>query len=109
MRQPAGRAGRIPFRYPLRVLPAERREVDDAGVEPRIADLFDPSHLGAAVLAADRHRIDPGPVQLLELVEPRDRTLVELRARADHVQASAAAGIERQREPEVAPPRDVPI
>ena len=102
-------AGRIPLRHPLRVLPPERREVNDARVEPGVADLLDPRHLCAAVLAADRHLVDPGPVQLLELVEPRDRALVELGARADHVQPSAVAGIERQRQPEVTPPRDVPV
>ena len=41
-RQPLGGAGRVPLRHVLRALPAERRERDDAGVEPDVADLLDP-------------------------------------------------------------------
>ena len=67
------RAGRVAVLDPLRVLPAERREVDDAGVEPGVADLRDPLDLLVAALAADRHLVDPRPVQLLELVEARRR------------------------------------
>ena len=63
----------------------------------------------AALLAADRHAVDPRAAQLLELVEPRDGALLELRARADHVQVPARARIERQRQPVVAAARDVPV
>src|SRR5439155_24229465 len=51
----------------------------------------------------------PGAMQLLELLEPRQGALVELRARADYVQPPAVAGIERQRQAEVPSPRDVPV
>ena len=75
---PACRAGRVALRHPLRVLPPERREVDDARVEPGVARPRRCAHRLAAVLAADRHRVDPGPVQLLELLEPPTRALLEL-------------------------------
>ena len=60
-------------------------------------------------LAADRHAVDPRPAQLLQLVETLDRARLELRARADHVQVAARARIERQRQPVIATPRDVPV
>ncbi len=83
--------------------------MDDAGVEPGVADLGDPLDLGAAVLAADADGVDPRPVQLLELLEPRDGALLELGARADHVQLPALALVERQRQPEEAAAGDVPV
>ena len=63
----------------------------------------------AARLAADRHLVDPRPAQLLELLEPDRARALELRPRADHVQVPARARIERQRQPVVAAPRDVPV
>ena len=48
-------------------------------------------------------------MELLELLEPRDRTLFELRAGADHVQVPALALVEGEREAEEAAPRDVPV
>jgi hypothetical protein len=61
------------------------------------------------VLAADRNLVDPGPVQLLQLLEPAGRSLLQLGARADHVQVPAVARVEGQRQPEVALARDVPV
>ena len=46
--------------------------------------------------------VDPGPLQLLQLLEPAHRPLLELGLRADHVQVPAAAGVERERQPVVA-------
>ena len=89
--QPVERPGRVSARHPLRVLPAERRERDDARVEPRVADLGDARDLLPARLTADRHLVDPRPVELLELLEPARRPRLELRARADHVQVPARA------------------
>src|SRR5207247_4912396 len=91
--QPGGRARRVAVLDPGPVLPAERREVDDAGVEPRVADLGDPLHLAGALLAADDDGVDPRTVQLLQLVQPAHGPLLELRARADHVQVAATAGV----------------
>ena len=48
-------------------------------------------------------------MQLFELVEPRRCTGFQLRLRADHVEVPARARIERQRQPEVALARDVPV
>ena len=107
--QTGRRAVSVAVLDPLGVLPAERRERDDAGVEPRVADLRDPLHLLPTCLAMDRHVVDPGAVQLLELVEPPHRSLFELVARADHGDGPAAAGVDRQRQPEVALARDVPV
>ena len=83
--------------------------MDDAGVEPGVADLLDPLDLGAAALAADADRVDPGTVELLELLQARDGALLELGARADHVQVSALALVERERQAEVAAAGDVPV
>ena len=52
----ARRARRVAVRDPFRVLPAERREVDDAGVEPDVADLLDPLDRRRRTLAADAAR-----------------------------------------------------
>src|SRR5439155_26451100 len=90
-------------------LPAERRERDDSRVEPRVADLRNAAHLLPTALAADRHLVDPGPMELLQLLEPARRPLLELRARADHVQVPARAGVEGQRQAEVTLARDVPV
>ena len=105
------RARRVAVLDPLRVLPAERREGHDAGVEPRVADLRDPAQvIGVAAVAADRDLVDPRPVQLLELVEPGRCALPQLRERPDDVQPPARlARVERQRQAEVAAPRDVPV
>ena len=79
------------------------------GVEPDVADLLHALDRLAALLAADRHAVDPRPPQLLELVEPVERALLELGLRADHVQVPARARVERQRQPVVAAARDVPV
>ena len=80
----AGEAGRrarpVAVRDPLGVLPAERRERDDPGVEPGVADLGDSPHLLAAALTADRHLVDPRAVQLLQLLEPANSEPLELGA-----------------------------
>ena len=102
-----------PVAYPcgdeLRVFPAERREGDDARVEPDVAHLGDASHLGAALLAGDRHLVDPRPAQLLQLLDSRGRPLEQLGLRPDHVQVPAVARVERQRQSVVAPAGDVPV
>ena len=108
-RQALGGAGRIPRLDELGALPAERREGDDPGVEPDVADLRHAPHLLAAGLAADRHLVDPGTAELLELLEPAERALLELGPRADHGQVAAGAGIERERQAVVAASRDVPV
>src|ERR687887_275137 len=99
-----GGAGRVTALDPLRVLPAERREWHDARVQPDVADLGHAPDRFAAGLAADDDAVDPGTVELLELLEPLERALLELRLRADHVQLPARAGVERQRKSVVAPP-----
>jgi hypothetical protein len=48
-------------------------------------------------------------VQLLQLIEPAHRPLLQLGARADQVQLSARARVEGQRQTEVALARDVPV
>ena len=63
----------------------------------------------AALLAGDRHPVDPRAAQLLELVEALECALLELGLRADHVQVPARARVERQRQAVVAAPRDVPV
>jgi hypothetical protein len=75
--------------------------VDDAGVEPGVADLLDPLDLGVAALAADADGVDPRPVQLLELLEPRDGALLELGASRSRP-LPALALVERERQAEVA-------
>ena len=55
------------------------------------------------------HAVDPRPPQLLELVEPVDRALLELGPRPDHVQMPARARVERQRQAVVAAAGDVPV
>ena len=107
--QPLRRARRVALRHVLGALPAERRERDDARVEPDVAHLLDPSRRLAADLAADRDLVDPRAPQLLELVEPAERPLLQLGPRADHVQVPAGARVERQRQPVVAAARDVPV
>jgi len=102
VRQPARGPRRVPLVHPCRVLPAERRERDDAGVEPDVADLVDAHDGLVALLATDRHAVDPRAAQLLQLVEALDRARLELGARADHVQMAARARVERQRQPVVA-------
>ena len=102
-------ARRVAVLDPRRVLPAERRERDDPGVEPDVADLLHPLDRLAALLAGDRHAVDPRPAELLELVEPGEGAALELRARADHVQVPARARVERQRQAVVAAARDVPV
>ena len=107
--QARGGAGRVPLLDVLGALPAQRREGNDAGVEPDVPDLGDPAHGLAARLAADRHLVDPRAAQLLEPVEARDGTLGELRLRADHRDVAAVALVDRQREAVVATARDVPV
>ena len=101
---PARGAGRVPALDPLGVLPAERRERHDAGVEPDVADLLDAATSPPALLAADRDGVDPRPAQLLQLVEAAGRPLLELGEGADHVQVAARARVERERQAVVAAP-----
>src|SRR6266550_3690049 len=103
------RSGGIALGDPLGVLPAERREGDDPRVQPDVTDLRYTPDLFAARLAANRHVVDPRAVQLLELFEARSGALLELRLRADHVHVTAGAGVDRQRQAEVALARDVPV
>src|SRR5205814_4752205 len=94
-----GGARRIAVLDPDGVLPAERRERDDPRVEPRVPHLRDPLQLRPADLATDRYLVDPGPVQLPELLEPAHRPLLELGARADHLDAVARrARVDRERQ-----------
>src|SRR4029077_13613072 len=58
--EPAGRAGCVTFGDPGRVLPPERREGDDACVEPDVPDLGNALYRLAAGFAADRNSVDPG-------------------------------------------------
>ena len=69
-REPRRGAGCVAAFDPLGALPAERGEGDDAGVEPHVPDLGDALHLGPALLARDHDLVDPGPMELLELLEP---------------------------------------
>ncbi len=107
--EPLRRTGPVAADDVLGALPAERRQRNDPCVEPGVAYLRDPVHLLGAGLAPDHYLVDPGTVEFLELVEAPDRALLELGARADHVQVTAAARIERERQSEVALPRDVPV
>src|SRR5207247_6582392 len=91
------RAGRVAVLDPLRVVPPQAGEGDDARVQPRVAYLRDPPHVLAAGGACDRDLVHPRAVQLLQPLEARRRALLELSSRADHVQLAALAGIEGQR------------
>src|SRR5512146_177024 len=82
------RPGCIAVLLPLRVLPAEGGKGNDPGVEPRVADLRHPTQLGPAI-TPDRDLVDPGTVQLLQLLEPTRRALAKLVARADDDQLPA--------------------
>ena len=56
--------GREPLRPVLRVLAVvERRERDDPGVQPRVADVLDPLDRLAARRAGDRHLVHERPVR----------------------------------------------
>src|SRR5207247_1025799 len=108
--EPGRGAVRIPAGLPLRTLPAERGERDDARVEPRVAHLWNPTDLLAAARAGDRHLVEPRAMELPQLVEPANGTLLELAPRAEDGQRLALlAGIEGQRQAEVPLPRDVPV
>ncbi len=63
------------------------------------------SHVGAA----DPDAVDPRAAELRQVVERVDRALGELGLRPDHVQVPARARVERQRQPVVAAPGDVPV
>ena len=91
------------------MLPAQGRERHDAGVEPDVADLLDPDDGLAAGLAGDRHGVDPRAPELLELVKPLERALLQLGPRPDHVEVAAGARVERERQAVVAAARDVPV
>ena len=88
-------AGRVSLGDVFGALPAERRERDDARVEPDVADLRDPADGLTARLAADRHLVDPRAPELLELVETGDRALGELGLRADDGDMAALALVDR--------------
>jgi hypothetical protein len=108
-RQPTRGTRGVAARLPLLVPPAERRKGNDAGVEPGVADLRDALDVAPALLAAQHHFVDPGPVQLLQLIESACRPLLQLLARPDHVQVTAVARVEGEREAEIALARDVPV
>jgi hypothetical protein len=88
--------------------PAERRERHDAGVEPAVADF---GHAGGDLTAVrlDADAVDPGPVQLLELVERIHGPLAQLLDRADDQELATLGAIERQRQTPVALARDAPV
>ena len=88
---------------------AERRERDDAGVEPAVADLGHAHRLRPALGTVDRDRVDPGPVQLLQAVEAGRRALAQLLLRGDDVHVPVRAEPERQRQAPVALARDAPV
>ena len=69
-RQPLRRACRVPLGDVLGALPAERRERDDPGVEPDVADLRDPLAPPRRTPRSGSDLVDPRPAQLLELLEP---------------------------------------
>ncbi len=108
-RQAPSGARCVPLGEVLRVLPAERRERDDAGVEPDVTDLLHPLDGLAACLATHLDGVDPGAPELLQLVEAAEGALLELGPRADHVQVPARTRVERQRQAVVAAPGDVPV
>ena len=63
-----------------------------------------------AGLAANHDRVDPGPVELAEIVQPPDGPLGELRARPDHGEVIAAVAlVERQRQTPKPAAGDVPV
>ena len=103
-----GAGGIAPF-APSVVVPAERRERDDARVQPHIAHLGDALHRAVALRAADLHAVDPRAVQFGQVGDLADRAVLELLPRADHVQMAANARVEGQRQPVEATARDVPV
>ena len=60
-------------------------------------------------LAADGHLVDPGTVELLELLEPRGGELRQLGLRADDGHVAALARVDGERQAEVAAAGDVPV
>src|ERR671934_257703 len=107
--QVTGGAGGVAALDPRVVLPAKRREGDDSCVEPDVSNLGHPLDRLAARLTANEDPVDPGPVELLELLDPLDRACLQLLRGADHVQLAARARIEGQRQAVEAAARDVPV
>ena len=90
----------------------ERRERDDPGVEPRVADVLDPLDRRAAARTGDPDRVDVRPVRgvALERLPALDRALVELLAAADDLdRAARRAVVDRQRQAPVALLADHPV
>ena len=109
LRQPHARAGREALGLVGVAAVAERRERDDAGVEPAVAHLGHAHGLGPALGAGDRDGIDPWPVQLLQPLEARGGSLAQFLARGDDVHVPVRAEPERQRQAPVALARDAPV
>ena len=89
--------------------PIERRERDDAGIEPAVTNLLHPLAIRPARWAADHDVVDPRPVQLAELVEAALRELPQLLFATDDEEVAVRARIERKRQAPVALAADVPI
>ena len=95
---------------PLRILPAERRERHDPGVEPDVADLGNPLYaFGPAGRAADPDGVDPRAVQLGKLLQARRGQFLKLCTRADDGDMATIAGKYRQWESEITAAGDVPV
>ena len=93
--EPLGGASPVATLDPLRILPTERGEGDDPRVQPDITDLRDPPDaFRPAGGATDLNRVDPRPMQLLQLVHPGRRQLFEFRSGADHSDVAALARID---------------
>src|SRR5581483_412952 len=80
-----------------------------AGVEPGVAHFRDAPHRLVAARAADDDVVDPGTVQLAELVEALDGALAQLGQAANDREGAASAGVERERQAPVALARDGPV
>src|SRR4029450_6586325 len=100
----------IALLHPLRVLPAERREGDDSGVEPDVPGLGYPLHaFRPARRTADLDGVDPRTMELDELINPSRRQLLELGTGTNHGYVAAGAPVDGERQPEVAAAGDVPV
>ena len=93
----------------LVVEPIERRERDDAGIEPAVTNLLHRLAVRPARWAADHDVVDPRPVQLAELVEAALRELPQLLFATDDEEVAVRARIERKRQAPVALSADVPV
>ena len=108
-RDALGRAGGVAALHELGVVPAEGRERHDARVQPAVADVQQSLSLLAAFGAGDPDLVDPRPVQLLQPVDGRGRSLCQLLLGADHRHVLVRAEVEGQRQPPVALAADAPV